>query len=177
VNPLALYLVLLKATLTTFSGLASIPVLRTDLVLHRHVLTDQQLNIAVVVTRATPGPAGLYIVSVGYFVAGIPGAIAAWAAMATPALVILPLIHYAGRRAEHPRVQGAIQSVVLASAGLLWATAVPLARQAVTDAMTGVIVLLSTAILLTRRVDSLWVVLGAALAYLAAASAHLVSGL
>lgn len=104
-NPLVLYLVLLKATLTTFSGLASIPVLRAALVLHRHVLTDQQLNVAVVVTRATPGPAGLYIVSVGYFVAGIPGAIAAWAAMATPALVILPLIHYAGRRAEHPRVQ------------------------------------------------------------------------
>ena len=61
-NPLVLYLVLLKATLATFSGLASIPVLRAALVLYRHVLTDQELNVAVVVTRTTPGPARLYIV-------------------------------------------------------------------------------------------------------------------
>ena len=37
-----------------FSGLASLPVLRTDLVLQHHMLTDQQLNTAVVVTRTTP---------------------------------------------------------------------------------------------------------------------------
>jgi chromate transporter len=37
------------------------------------VLTDQQLNEAVAITRSTPGPVGLYIVSVGYFVAGVPG--------------------------------------------------------------------------------------------------------
>jgi len=46
-------------------------------------LTDAQLNEAVVITRATPEPAGLYVVSVGYFARGIPGAIAGWLAMAT----------------------------------------------------------------------------------------------
>ena len=51
-----LYLLLLKATVSTFSGLASLPLLRNDLVLHRHLLTDAQLNTAVVVTRTTPGP-------------------------------------------------------------------------------------------------------------------------
>jgi Chromate transporter len=108
-NPLILYLVLLKATVTTFSGLASIPVLHADLVVSRRVLTDQQLNIAIVVTRTTPGPAGLYVVSVGYFVDGVAGAIAGWAAMVTPALLVLPLIAYAGHRAEQPRVQSAIR--------------------------------------------------------------------
>ena len=43
-NPLLLYLLLLKATLTTFSGLASLPVLREDLVVTRHAVTDEQLN-------------------------------------------------------------------------------------------------------------------------------------
>jgi hypothetical protein len=34
------------------------------------MLTDQRLNEAVAISRNTPGPVGLYIVSVGYFVLG-----------------------------------------------------------------------------------------------------------
>ncbi len=70
-----LYLLLLKATMTSFSGLTSLPVVQNDLVVERHVLTDRQLNEAVVAGRAVPGPNGLYLVSVGYFVDGIPGAL------------------------------------------------------------------------------------------------------
>ena len=60
-------LLLLKGTGTAFAGLASLPVIHDLLVVQHHVLTDQQLNEAVVITRSTPGPVGLYIVSVGYF--------------------------------------------------------------------------------------------------------------
>ena len=76
-NVITLYLILLKATITTFAGLASLPVLREDLVIKRHVLSDEQLNTAVVVTRTAPGPVGVYVVSVGYFVAGTKGALRA----------------------------------------------------------------------------------------------------
>jgi chromate transport protein ChrA len=48
---------------------------------HYHVLTNEQFNEAVVITRSSSGPVGLYIVSVGYFVAGLPGAVARWLAM------------------------------------------------------------------------------------------------
>jgi chromate transporter len=102
-------------------------------------LPDQQLNEAVVITRSTPGPVGLYIVSVGYFVAGVPGAIAGWAAMITPALLIIPLVHYVGRKMENPRVKGVLQTVVIASAGLLLAAVIPLAHDALTDPVTIVI--------------------------------------
>jgi chromate transporter len=129
-NIFLLYLILLKGTITAFAGLASLPVIQAALVFQYHVLTDQQLNEAVVITRSTPGPVGLYIVSVGYFVAGVPGAIAGWAAMATPALLTIPLVHLVGRRMEHPRVKGVLQTVVIASAGLLLAAAIPLARDA-----------------------------------------------
>ena len=73
-NLILLYLLLLKATVTSFSGLTSMPVVRNDLVEKYHVLTDRQLNAAVAAGRSAPGPNGLYIVSVGYFVAGVPGA-------------------------------------------------------------------------------------------------------
>ena len=45
------------------------------------------LNESVAISRSTPGPVGLYIVSVGYLIAGVPGAIAGWLAMITPALL------------------------------------------------------------------------------------------
>jgi chromate transporter len=173
---LLLYLLLLKATVSTFSGLASLPLLRNDLVLHRHLLTDRQLDTAIVVTRTTPGPVGVYVVSVGYFADGLAGACAGWLAMITPALLILPLLHFAGRKAEHPRVKGTIRAVVMASAGLLWAAAIPLAHETATDPLTIGIILLSLAALLTRKVESLWVILASGLLEITAASLHLAGG-
>jgi chromate transporter len=161
-NIFLLYLVLLKGTITAFAGLASLPVIQDALVFHYHVLTDKQLNEAVVVTRSTPGPVGLYIVSVGYFVAGVPGAIAGWAAMVTPALLIIPLVHFVGRRMEHPRVKGVLQTVVIASAGLLLAAAIPLAQDALTDPVTVAIAVASLVLLLVTKVDTLWIILSAA---------------
>ena len=45
-NLLVLYLLLAKATLTSFSGMTSLPVVRHDFVEQRPVLTDRQLNAA-----------------------------------------------------------------------------------------------------------------------------------
>ena len=164
------YCLLLKATITTFTGLASLPVIQDELVTQRHVLTDTQLNEAVVITRSTPGAVGLYVVSIGYFVAGVPGAIAGWLAMITPALLVIPLIHLAGRKMQHPRVRSILQTIVIASAGLLLAAAIPLARDALTDPITIVIAVVSLILLLTTKVDTLWLILGAAIVSLSASS-------
>lgn len=169
-NVVLLYLLLLKGTITAFAGLASLPVVQDELVIQRHVLTDAKLNEAVVITRSTPGPVGLYIVSVGYFVAGIPGAVAGWLAMITPALLIIPLIHFLGRRTEHPRIKSVLQTVVIASAGLLLAAAIPLAQNALTDPITIIIAFISLVLLLTTKLDTLWIILGAAILSLSAAS-------
>jgi hypothetical protein len=61
----------------------------------------------------------------------------------------------AGRRTEHPRVRSAIQSVVLASTGLLWAATLPSVLAAGTDAVTEVIIVVSLIVLLTRKVERL----------------------
>lgn len=171
---LTLYFLFLKATATTFAGLASLPVLRDELVVHRHVITDHQLNAAVVITRSTPGPVGVYVVSVGYFADGLAGALAGWLAMATPALAVLLLMRFIGPRAEHPRVKGMLQAIVLASAGLLVASTVPLARDAVVGPLTAAIAALGLVALL-RKVDALWVIAAGAGASLAASLAGVTS--
>jgi chromate transporter len=172
-----LYLLLLKGTVTAFAGLASLPVIQDALVTQYHVLTNEQLNDAVVITRSSPGPVGLYIVSVGYFVAGLPGAIAGWLAMITPALLIIPLVHFVGRRMEHPKVKSVLQAVVIASAGLLLAAAVPLGRVGLTGPVTVGIAVVSFVLLLTTNLDTLWIILGAALVSLTASSLGLIQQL
>jgi chromate transporter len=170
VNIFLLYLILLKGTVTAFAGLASLPVIQAALVFQYHVLTDQQLNEAVVITRSTPGPVGLYVVAVGYFVAGIAGAITGWAAMATPVLLIIPLVHCVGRKLENSRVKIILQTIVIASAGLLLAAVIPLAHDALTDWLTVILGLLTVLLLLVWEIDTLWIVVGAAAASLAASA-------
>lgn len=176
-NILMLYVVLLKGTVTAFAGLASLAVVQDALVFQHHVLTDAQLNEAIVITRSTPGPVGLYIVSVGYFVAGVPGAVVGWLAMITPALLIIPLVHFVGRKIEHPRVKSVLQTVILASAGLLLAAAIPLAQTALTDPITIGIAVGTVVLLLTTKLDTLWIILGSALISLSASALRVVPGI
>ena len=163
-NLFLLYLLLLKATATSFSGLTSLPVVRHDLVEKHHVLTDRELNAAVAAGRTAPGPNGLYIVSVGYFVAGVPGAVVGWLAVVTPAFLIIPMLRYFGARANRPAVKGAIQSVMLAAAGLVISATVPLAKDALTGPLAVAIAISSFLFLVLTRKDTVWVVLGAAIA-------------
>lgn len=101
-NLIILYLLLLKAAVTSFGGFSSLPIIRQDLVVSRQVINDRQLNAAVAVGLVTPGPTGLYIVSVGYFAAGVPGAIAGLLVLITPSLSVILLLRYLRQKAAPP---------------------------------------------------------------------------
>src|SRR5579862_1466943 len=123
-NLFLLYLLLFKAVITSFSGMASLPVVRNDFVVTRHILTDRQLNTAIVAGRTGRGPNGLYLVSVGYFAAGLQGALAGLVALVTPAFLIITLMRWIGQYADLPRIRSAIRAVILGSAGLLMAASI-----------------------------------------------------
>lgn len=162
-NAFLLYVLLLKATCTSFSGVTSLPVVRHDLVERYGVLTDRQLNAAVAAGRTAPGPNGLWVVSVGYFVAGVPGACAGWLAAITPAFLIVAMLRYLGRRADRPAVKSAIQCMTLAAAGLVIDATIPLARDALTGPVAVGIAAGSALFLAFTRYATMWVILGAAL--------------
>lgn len=161
-NCFLLYLLLLKATCTSFSGLASLPIVRADLVQHHRVLTDEQLNMAVTAGRSGPGPMGLYIVCVGYQVAGGPGAVAGLLATITPAFLIIGLLRWVGRVADRPAVQRTIRAVLIAAAGLLAATTLNLAASGIRDAFTAVVAGAAFVACAFTPLDTIWVMLGAA---------------
>jgi chromate transporter len=71
---------------------------------------------------------------------------------------------------EHPRVKSILQTVVIASAGLLLAAAIPLGRDGLTGPITIAIALVCFVLLLRTKLDTLWMILGAALISLTATS-------
>ena len=125
-----LYLLLLKATVTSFAGMGSLPQIEHDFVDTHHLVTSDQVSQAVLVGRSTPGPIGAYVVAVGYFAGGWPGAIAGLLAMITPAAAAIPLLITIERWVHRPRVRAAVDAVVIASAVLLVMSGISLAVDA-----------------------------------------------
>jgi chromate transporter len=162
-NFVMLYLLLLKATLSSFSGLAALPVMRDDLVVRNHLITDRELNTAVAIGRITPGPKGLYIVSAGYYAAGTAGVLAAWLAIITPALLVIPLLQFAAKRTKDPRVQRSLRAVVLASAGISLSATLPLGADALQSPVAWAQAIASFGLLVFTRVDTTLVVAASAL--------------
>ena len=130
-NAFVVYVLLLKAIASSFAGMGSLPQIHQDFVETRQAVSEEQLSQAVLVGRSTPGPVGAYVVAVGYFAAGWPGAIAGWLAMITPALGAIPLFVLMQRWLHVPRVRGAVDAVVIASAVLLLSSAFRMASDAV----------------------------------------------
>jgi chromate transporter len=125
-----LYGLLLKATITSFSGMGSLPQVRQDLVVAHGLLTDEQLSHAVLLGRSTPGPIGVYVVSAGFLAAGWPGALVGWLALVTPALAAIPLLVVVRRWHHLSRVRAGVDAVVIAGAAMLVPAGLQVARDA-----------------------------------------------
>ena len=158
---LLLYWTLLQSMLSSFSGLSSLPVIRHELVEERHWIDDSQLNAAVMIGRSTPGPMGVYVVCVGYFVAGHPGAAVGMLAMATPALLILLLLRLLGNRVDDPRIKNAVRYVIVGGSSLSAFTLFKMGQSALAVWWCVAIAIVAAALLLRTRLSTIWIVVGA----------------
>lgn len=161
---LLLYFLMLKATVTSFNGPMSLPVLRDELVVKRQVLTDRKLTAAVTAAQSSPGPMGIYVVSVGYFAAGVPGAIAGWFALITPSVIAVPLMLSIGRRLEHPRAKRVLNAAVLGSAGLIFMSAGPLAQASIGNIFRAAIATCAFALVAFTRTPTVLIIGSAGMA-------------
>ena len=153
-----LFWLFLRATLLSFSGYASVPLVRETLVVQYGVLTDIQLNDAIAVSQASPGPLGLYLVIVGFFVAGIPGAVAGVLSLAVPALLAIPIARVV-LRGQSAALRGASSGIVIASCGLMVAAGLRLAPEAVPTSGYAVVACLGFLLLALTKVKPVWVIL------------------
>jgi chromate transporter len=164
VTMLRLFLSFLKIGSIVFgSGYVLLAFLREEFVTRLHWLSEKQLIDAVAVGQFTPGPVFTTGTFIGYLVAGIPGALVATVGIFVPGFVLValsgPLLPKLRRSALAAEI---LDGVVVGSLALMAVVAWQLGRASIVDWRTFTILIASAVLLLRFRVNSAWVVAGAA---------------
>jgi chromate transporter len=145
------------------SGYVLLAFLQTEFVEHLHWLTDKQLIDAVAVGQFTPGPLFTTATFIGYVVAGWAGAVVATVGIFLPGFVLVavsgPLIP---RLRKSAVAAAALDGVVAGSLALMAVVTWQLGRASIADRTTLVVFGVSLIALLRFRVNSAWLIAGAA---------------
>jgi chromate transporter len=157
VSYVLLFLFMLKAQAISNNGIASLPSLHADL-LGQGWATDSQFAGALVVGQLTPGPNGLWIVSLGYIVAGPLGAFLALCAATIPPMLVLPIDALYRRFGSLPGVEGFVRGIGLAVIGVSPLVLAQVLQGSGFDDWTAVIAAVSFVMVLSRRVPNIVVV-------------------
>jgi chromate transporter len=137
--------------------------LRAEFVNHLGWLTEKQLIDAVAVGQFTPGPVFTTATFIGYLVAGIPGAVVATVGVFVPGFIFVALSGRMLPKIRRSALAAAIlDGVVVGSLALMAVVAWQLGRAAIVDWITLAILVVSTGLLLRFRINSAWIVGGAA---------------
>jgi len=145
------------------SGYTLLAFLRIDLVLNLHWLTDKQLLDAVSVGQFTPGPVFTTATFIGYVIGGWPAALLATLAMFLPSFVLVALVHPVASRLRRATWTSILLDGVNAVAlALMTGVLVQLGQHALTDVLTWAVALLTFALMLRFKWNSVWLILAGA---------------
>jgi chromate transporter len=164
-NPFVFFLLVLKATLFSTGGTGNLPSLHDDLAVARHWATEQQVAEAVSIGQVSPGPTGLWVVSLGCVLDGVRGGLLASLAVTLPPLLVLATERFYRRVRHHPAIEGFVRGLGLAVVGvgavILWRL---LAGTGGLRLSSLVVAAASAALMATRRVPVLVILVLAAMA-------------
>lgn len=161
---MALMLFFLKVAVVVFSsGYVLLVFLHSDLVVHWHWLTDDQLLDAVSVGQFTPGPFFTTATFIGYILGGPKAALLATAAIFLPSFLLVAFGGpFLSRLRQWPLVSAFVEGVNVASLALIAVVACQLGPVALVDWLTRGLAIAAAVWLLFYRVNSTWLLLGGA---------------
>lgn len=116
VDPLTYFWLLLKASLFSTGGTGNLPSLHADL-LPRGWATERQFAESLAVGQVSPGPSGLWVISLGYLTDGLRGALLATIAINLPPLLLLVIERLYRRAEDHPAMIGFVRGLSLTVIG------------------------------------------------------------
>lgn len=163
---LALFLFFLKVGAVLYgSGYVLLAFIRADLVERWHWLTETQLLDAIAVGQVTPGPVFTTATFIGYVLGGVRGALVATVGIFLPAFFFVALSGPLVPRIRRSATAGAfLDGINAAALALMFVVSYQLGRAAIIDMKTIVLAVVSLFLLFSFRVNSVWLVLGGALA-------------
>jgi chromate transporter len=161
---LKLFLLFLKTGSLIFgSGLVLFAFIQSDIVDRLGWLTQQQLIDAIAVGQMTPGPVSSSAAFIGYLIAGWPGMLVASIGIFLPSFIIVSIIGpIIPKMRESLWLQAFLKGVNAAVLALMLSVGLTIAKSAIVDPWTLLILIASGLLLLLLKVDSFWVVLGGA---------------
>ncbi len=162
-NPLEFFWYFLKASLFSTGGLGNLPILHQDM-LSLGWAKESDFVTAIAVGNVSPGPTGLWSISLGYLTYGWLGAVLALVALSFPPLLTLVVSAFYNRLEKQPVVQDFTRGLALGVVGLTVTVALGLASSAVTDWRGVVIAAAALGLALSKRVPVILVLALAALA-------------
>lgn len=158
INLFVLFLLFLKASVLSFGGLGGLPTLRQDLIEQlagREAEVDRLLGQALAVGRISPGPNGLYVVSLGYETNGFLGALAGGVALAIPPFIVLAIALAYVRVSHLKRTTNALMVLSFALTGLLGFTSWQIMKGSSTDAFEWAASILGFVLMVRFRLNPL----------------------
>jgi len=145
------------------SGYVLLAFLRDGLVTQWHWLTGAQLLDATAVGQVTPGPVFTTATFIGYVLGGPWAALVATLGIFLPSFVFVALSGPLVPRLRQALLAGAfLDGVNVAALALMMAVTWQLGRAALVDAVTVGLAVVSAVLLVRYRVNSVWLILGAA---------------
>jgi len=154
--------VVLKAILFSTGGFGPLPALHADFIANGWA-TEQQFAEALSIGQITPGPNGLWVVSLCYLVAGIPGAIMSAIALIMPPFFVV-LVQYCYARINHiSTIQGILDGVVLVISSFTVIVLAGVFKNSGIDVTLLIIAAVSAILAATRRVSVNLILIVAAL--------------
>lgn len=157
------FALLLKGSLFSMSGLGNVPSVHADLTA-RGWATEKQFAESLAVGQVSPGPNGLWIISLGYLIAGVRGAALALLAIVLPPLLVLGVERIYRRVQHHPAMNGFVRGLALAAVGIFGLVLFGLLRQNGLNLRSLLILAAAVALGATRRVPAIAILVLAALA-------------
>ncbi len=154
IDPLVYFLLYLKASLFSTGGFSNLPSLHQDLI-GRGWAHESDFGQSIAIGQLSPGPNGLWVISLGYFTYGVVGALLALIAIMIPPLLVLVVAAQYSRIAQQIRVQGAMQGVSLAVIGIQISVVWTILRQPGVDWKGIIIGICAFALALSRKVNVL----------------------
>ena len=141
----------LKASLFSTGGFVSLPSLHADLTA-RHLAADRQFAESLTLGQLSPGPNGLWVISLGYLTGGVFGSLLALLAITLPPLLILIIERVYRRVQDHPAALGFVSGLSLAVAGVFAVALAGILHSAGLSLRTVVIAAAAIVLTLTRRI-------------------------
>lgn len=156
-------LIFLKIGVISFGGgYAMIPILQWEMVDHLGWLTLRQFLDGILLGFVTPGPIIILATFVGFWVAGLPGAVIATVSIfLPPILIIVFLTPYYQRLKEARSMRPIIQGILAALVGMLVMVLLEMGRATLHDPPSWAIMAGASLALIYFEINLIWVVAAA----------------